>query len=90
MKMENGVFFTANVTSMTSLSLKAKNKSEACAFFFEYMTTRILHTHLVGYFIWLNNSEALAEKLAQQGIPTHRNDIPIMAKTTTFSCVRNG
>ena len=55
---------------------EGESESEACAFFFEYMTTRILHTHLVGYFISLNNAEALAEKLAQQGIPTHRNDVP--------------
>jgi hypothetical protein len=53
-----------------------ESESEACEFFFEYMTTRILHTHLVGYFISLKNAEALAEKLAQQSIATHRNDIP--------------
>jgi hypothetical protein len=53
-----------------------ESESEACEFFFEYMTKRILHTHLVGYFISLKNAEALAERLAQQGIATHRNDIP--------------
>ena len=53
----------------------SESESEACEFFFEYMTTRILHTHLVGYFISLKNAEVLAERLAQQGIATHRNDI---------------
>jgi hypothetical protein len=52
------------------------SESDACEFFFEYMTTRILHRHLVGYFISLKNAEALAEKLGQHGVATHRNDIP--------------
>lgn len=55
---------------------EGESESDACAFFFEYMTTRVLHTHLVGYFISLKNAEALTEKLARHGIPTHRNDIP--------------
>ena len=52
---------------------EGESESDACEFFFEYMTTRILHTHLVGYFISLENAEALAEKLSEHGIATHRN-----------------
>lgn len=55
---------------------ESADESQACEFFFHYMTTRILHTHLVGYFIALENAEALAMQLSQHGIRTHRNDIP--------------
>ncbi len=55
---------------------EGESESEACEFFFEFMTTRILHRHLVGYFISLKNAESLAEKLLEHGIATHRNDIP--------------
>lgn len=52
------------------------DESQACEFFFNYMTTRILHRHLVGYFIVLENAEALAAQLSQHGILTQRNDVP--------------
>ena len=55
---------------------EGESETDACEFFFDYMTNHILHTHLVGYFISLANAEALAEKLLQYDIPTHRNDIP--------------
>lgn len=55
---------------------EGESESDACKFFFEHLTTRILHAHLVGYFISLENAEALKEKLTLHGIPAHRNDIP--------------
>ncbi|MCB0100856.1 MAG: SPOR domain-containing protein [Anaerolineales bacterium] len=55
---------------------EGESEAAACEFFFKYMTTSILHTHLVGYFISLKNAEALADKLSAHGIATHRNDIP--------------
>lgn len=55
---------------------EAESEADACEFFFKYMTTNILHRHLVGYFISLKNAEALAEKLSEHGIAVHRNDIP--------------
>lgn len=54
----------------------SESEAEACEFFFEFMTKRILHRHLVGYFISLKNAESLTEKLSEHGISTHRNDIP--------------
>lgn len=55
---------------------EGEHEADACAFFFEFMTQRILHTHLVGYFISVENAGALAKQLKQHGIATHRNDIP--------------
>ena len=52
------------------------SESEACEFFFEYMTSRIRHDHLVGFFISLENAEALTEKLKANGIESYRNDVP--------------
>ncbi len=55
---------------------ESQSEDEACEFFFTYMTTRIRHDHLVGYFISLEKAEALAENLKEHGIQTYRNDIP--------------
>ncbi len=55
---------------------ESESEEEACEFFFTYMTTRIRHDHLVGYFISLEKAEALAAKLKEHGIETYRNDIP--------------
>ena len=55
---------------------ESQSEEEACEFFFTYMTTRIRHDHLAGYFISLEKAEALAATLKEHGIESYRNDIP--------------
>ncbi|MFN8432968.1 MAG: hypothetical protein U0V18_03060 [Anaerolineales bacterium] len=55
---------------------ESPSESEACEYFFTFMTTKIQHNHIVGYFISREKAEALVETLAQHNIPTYRNDIP--------------
>lgn len=55
---------------------ESPNESEACEYFFTFMTTKIRHDHIVGYFISREKAEALVETLAQHNIQTYRNDIP--------------
>ena len=55
---------------------ESQSEEEACEFFFTYMTTRIRHDHLAGYFISLEKAEALAATLKEHGIESYRKDIP--------------
>ena len=55
---------------------ESQSEEEACDFFFKYMTTRIRHDHLAGYFISVEKAEALAATLKEHGIESYRNDIP--------------
>lgn len=55
---------------------ESQSESEACEYFFTFMTTKFRHNHIVGYFISREKAEALVEKLAQHNIHTYRNDIP--------------
>ena len=55
---------------------ESASEEEACEFYFTYITTKIRHDHLVGFFISENNADALVEQLAQNGIKTHRDTIP--------------
>jgi hypothetical protein len=54
----------------------SRNEEEACTFYFEYITTKIRHDHLVGFFVLEENAIALETQLAQNGIPFHRDKIP--------------
>ena len=52
------------------------NEEEACEFFFDYITKKIRHDHLVGFFILERNAIALEEKLTQNGIASFGDQIP--------------
>jgi hypothetical protein len=55
---------------------ESADEEAACKFYFEYITTRIRHDHLVGFFREEGNVQALHESLARNGIPSHRDKIP--------------
>jgi hypothetical protein len=55
---------------------ESASEEEACAFYFEYITKRMRHDHLVGFFKVEENAKALAEKLAESGIQSHQDKIP--------------
>lgn len=55
---------------------ESQSEEEACEFFFTYITTRIRHDHLVGYFISLEKAETLTAMLKEHGIESYRNDMP--------------
>ena len=55
---------------------ESPSEDEACAFYFDYITRKIRHTHLVGFFISEQNALHLESQLAQHGIPSHRDKIP--------------
>ena len=55
---------------------ESTNEAEACEFFFNYITKKFWHDHLVGFFVSDRNATALAEKLAQNGIQSHQDKIP--------------
>lgn len=55
---------------------ESKSEDEACHFFFQYITTKIRHDHLVGFFISEQDALNLESQLAQDGISCHRDKIP--------------
>ena len=55
---------------------ESRSEVEACDFYFDYITTKIRHDHLVGFFVSEVNAAALESKLAESGIPSHRDKIP--------------
>jgi hypothetical protein len=55
---------------------ESDSEEDACEFYFHYITTKMRHDHLVGYFISEQNENSLAEKLAWNGIQSHRDKIP--------------
>ena len=69
------MFYTERGLDQAPL-FESQSEEEACEFFFTYMTTRIRHDHLAGYFISREKAEALAATLKEHGIESYRNDIP--------------
>jgi hypothetical protein len=55
---------------------ETKSEAETCEFYFDYITKKIRHDHLVGFFIWEENSIRLGSQLAENGIKSHRDKIP--------------
>jgi hypothetical protein len=55
---------------------ESRSEDEACEFFFHYLTTKIQHNHLVGFFISEQNALYLETQLAQHDISCHRDKIP--------------
>jgi hypothetical protein len=55
---------------------ESPSEQEACEFYFDYITNKIRHNHLVGFFISEQKASNLEAQLAQNGIPSHRDKIP--------------
>ena len=75
---ENGswrVFYTERGQDQDPI-FESINEEEACEFFFNYMTKKFRHDHLVGFFISDKVANALTEKLAQNDIQSHLDKIP--------------
>lgn len=45
-------------------------------FFFDYITQKICHDHLVGFFVFEESARTQIEKLVQNGIRSHQDKIP--------------
>ena len=55
---------------------ESTSEEDACEFFFEYITKKIRHDHLVGFFISDQKAIELESKLAKHRIASHRDKIP--------------
>jgi hypothetical protein len=55
---------------------ESTSEAEACEFYFDYITKKIRHDHLVGFFISEQKAGDLEAQLAQTGILCHRDKIP--------------
>ena len=55
---------------------ESTSEEAACELFFTYITKKLRHDHLVGFFVSDKNAKALGEKLAQNGIQFHQDKIP--------------
>lgn len=55
---------------------ESRDENEACEFYFRYVTTKIRHQHLVGFFASEQKVIELEAQLVQNGIPVHRDKIP--------------
>ena len=55
---------------------ESTSEEAACGFFFDYITKKFRHDHLVGFFASEENAKALTEKLARNGIQSHQDKIP--------------
>ena|SRR5215207_824811 len=55
---------------------ESTNEVEACESYFNYVTTKFRHNHLVGYYASEQNAIALELQLTQNGIQSHRDKIP--------------
>lgn len=55
---------------------ESASEEEACGYYFDYITKKIRHDHLVGFFKSEGNAKALSDRLAQQGIASHQDKIP--------------
>ena len=69
------VFYTERGKASDPI-FESPSEEEACGFYFDYITTRIRHDHLVGFFVSEQNAIELEKQLAQNGIPSHRDKIP--------------
>ena len=75
---ENGtwrVFYTERGQDQDPI-FKSVNEEEACEFFFNYVSKKFRHDHLVGFFVSEENAKALTQRLAQQGLESHQDKIP--------------
>lgn len=75
---QNGVwkvFYTEREQDQPAF-YESMDEAEACEYFFHYITTNMRYDHLVGFFRAEANAQALEERLAQYGIPSHRDKIP--------------
>jgi hypothetical protein len=52
------------------------SEDEACEFYFDYITTKMRHDHLVGFFLSEQNASLLTDKLTRNGIQSHQDKIP--------------
>lgn len=78
LQYQNGVwkvFFTERGKDDPPL-YETTEEEAACQFYFEYITARIRHDHLVGFFRKEKNARELLDRLAQNGIQSHRDKIP--------------
>jgi hypothetical protein len=57
-------------------SYESTSEEEACTFFFDYITRKIRHDHLVGFFISEQNAIGLKTKLAENEIASFQDKIP--------------
>ncbi len=69
------VFYTERGTDNDPIFESAREE-EACEFYFHFITTKIRHDHLVGFFTSEQNAQKLETHLAQHAIPFHRDKIP--------------
>lgn len=78
LEKENGiwrVFYTERGNEDPPI-FESLSENEACEFYFNYITTKIRHDHLVGFFISEQKAIELASRLAQSEIQVHRDKIP--------------
>jgi hypothetical protein len=68
------VFYTERGQDQDPI-FESVSEEEACEFFFNYITKKFRHDHLAGFFVSEENANALAERLAQHGIQSHRDKI---------------
>ncbi|HEX5943754.1 MAG TPA: hypothetical protein VFY66_15840 [Anaerolineales bacterium] len=69
------VFYTERGKHDTPI-FETSSEAEACEFYFDYITKKIRHNHLVGFFISEQKASDLESQLARLGIPAHRDKIP--------------
>ena len=55
---------------------ESTSEAEACEFYFNYITTKMRHDHLVGFFVSEERARTLEAQLAQHAVQTHRDKIP--------------
>ena len=55
---------------------ESTSEEAACEFFFNYITKKFRHDHLVGFFTSEEKAKELIEKLAQYDINSHQDKIP--------------
>ena len=69
------VFYTERGLDQDPI-FESVSEEEACEFFFNYMTRKFRHDHLVGFFVSEENAKTLARRLAQHGVQSHQDKIP--------------
>lgn len=55
---------------------ESRSEAEASEFYFDHITKKIRHDHLVGFFVSEGNAIDLETQLSQNGIKPHRDKIP--------------
>lgn len=69
------VFYTERGNEGAAI-FESSSETEACEFFFHYITTKVRHDHLVGFFVLEQRATHLESQLVQHGILCHRDKIP--------------